>query len=425
MRWVSWAKTAGHLYHFICTSLSDDTICYYCACNKIVTNNRAHARAYLGRLINEMRVHRGYLTDRHSVEQLHFGGGTPTYLSNEQFVQVFEALHENFNLETHPERDFSIEIDPRMVDESRIHFLAQLGLNRLSLGIQDFDRAVQKAVNRLQSGEDTNSIMNAARNAGFTSVSVDLIYGLPLQTPASFKTTLSRVLRLDPDRLSIYSYAHLPQRFKTQRQIKEADLPDAETKLSLIETAIDTLDSVGYVYIGMDHFAKASDSLVKAQFDGTLNRNFQGYTTHGQCDLIGLGVSAISSVNGVYCQNTKDLTGYNQSIDAGHIPIEKGLVLTQNDLMLRDLIHRLMCHFHLDLEALKTKYGSTFEACFNDQRANLETFVQEGLVILQPNKLTVTDKGRYLIRNICMVFDQYLPQSPQDLADQQNYSRAI
>ena len=395
------------------------TICYYCACNKIVTNNRKHAAAYLPRLLHEMALVTALLPADHDVEQLHFGGGTPTYFSDEQFTQVFGALNSHFNLAAGTVRDFSIEIDPRTVDASRIAFLAGLGINRMSLGIQDFDPAVQKAVNRIQSEAETAAVMDAGRANGITSVSVDLIYGLPLQTPAGFAQTLARVIDLGPDRISLYSYAHLPGRFKTQLQINDADLPDAASKLRLMQLATDLLDRAGYLYIGMDHFARPEDSLVAARHDGTLQRNFQGYTTHGHCDLIGLGVSAISSVGGVYAQNAKTLDEYYQCLDQDQLPTDRGLTLTDDDLIIRDLIGRLMCYFELDLTALETAHGVDLRTRLAPAVEALRPLQADGLVEISPDLIRVTTKGRFLVRNVCMTFDSYLHQQPL------GFSRAI
>ena len=397
-----------------------DTICYYCACNKIITNNRAHAERYLTRLCAEMSLHRANLRHDHVVEQLHFGGGTPTYLTNAQFETLFAALRSNFNLHDGAGRDYSIEIDPRTVDPARIAFLAELGLNRLSLGIQDFDPDVQRAVNRLQSEDDTAAVMRAARDNGFGSISVDLIYGLPLQTPERFRATLERVVRLAPDRLSIYSYAHLPQRFKTQRQIRDVDVPGPDTRLALLTTAIDTLTEAGYAYIGMDHFARPGDPLTCAQAGGTLHRNFQGYTTHGQCDLIGMGVSAISAVNGVYCQNAKTLDAYNASVDTGTLPIDRGIVLSDDDIIVRDAIQTLMCSFMLDIAAFEARHDIRFERYFAYALEQLAGMAADGLVSIDQDAIRVTGKGRFLIRNVCMSFDRYLPA-----ASERRFSRAI
>ncbi len=384
------------------------TVCYYCACNRIITNNRRHAEGYLERLLREIAMVSERLPGTHRVEQLHFGGGTPTYLSDAQLEEVFTSLGRRFALADGPQSDFSIEIDPRTVDPQRIRFLTELGINRMSLGIQDFDPAVQAAVNRIQSVEDTRAIMEAARDNGVRSLSVDLIYGLPRQTPASFARTLEIVLDLAPDRISLYSYAHLPERFKTQRQINVVDLPAAATKLELLELAIDALCETDYVYIGMDHFARHGDSLVAAQREGSLHRNFQGYTTHRHCDLIGLGVSAISSVDGVYAQNAKDLKAYQAAVDAGRLPVERGVVLTAEDRIRRDLIVELMCHFRIDTAAFSARHGIDFHSHFARELETLETMAAEGLLELRPSAIQVTPRGRFLIRNICMAFDAYL-----------------
>lgn len=395
------------------------TICYYCACNKIVTNNRKHAEAYLPRLLHEMEMVSGLLPRAHDVEQLHFGGGTPTYFSNEQFTRLFAALDTHFHLRSNGDRDYSIEIDPRTVDTSRVAFLAGLGINRMSLGIQDFDPSVQQAVNRIQSEADTAAIMQAARDNGITSLSVDLIYGLPLQTPTGFAETLTRVIDLGPDRISLYSYAHLPSRFKTQRQINGEDLPDAASKLQLMQLATNLLDQAGYLYIGMDHFAKPEDTLVRARHDGTLHRNFQGYTTHGHCDLIGLGVSAISSAGRVYAQNAKTLDDYYHQIDQHRLPIERGLTLTDDDVVIRDVIGQLMCYFELDLAALEATYGDDLRKQFASAMEALRPLQSDGLVSVQGDVIRVTPKGRFLIRNVCMTFDAYLQQQTV------RFSRAI
>ncbi len=390
------------------------TVCYYCACNKIITNNRKHAIAYLARLYREMEMIQPGLPEGHCVEQLHFGGGTPTYLSNEQFTEVFRHLDENFNLLASDERDFSIEIDPRTVDPERIAFLTGLGINRMSLGIQDFDPDVQLAVNRLQSEADTAAIIDAARSNGVKSLSVDLIYGLPQQNLERFRRTLDRIIHLSPDRISLYSYAHLPARFKTQRQIKEAQLPNAETKLMLLQLAVETLTAAGYAHVGMDHFAKPDDELVLAQKHGGLHRNFQGYTTHGHCDLIGLGISAISSIGNLYCQNVKTLDEYVEAIDADQHPVERGLMLSDDDRMVRALIGNLMCHYELDIAAFEDEWNVDLKAAFPEAWPRLESLAADDLLRLPADgdaepKLIVTAEGRYLIRNVAMAFDRYLP----------------
>ncbi|MGD8415859.1 MAG: oxygen-independent coproporphyrinogen III oxidase [Pseudomonadales bacterium] len=395
------------------------TVCYYCACNRIITNNRRHAIRYLDYLFREVALLAPHLPGAHTVEQLHFGGGTPTYLSDDQLLALFGELSRQFHLDGSGSRDFSIEIDPRTVDPARIAFLTGLGINRMSLGIQDFDPDVQLAVNRLQSEADTRAIMDAARANGVASISVDLIYGLPLQNVERFGRTLERVIALRPDRISLYSYAHLPARFKTQRQIHAEDLPNAAQKLKLLELAVETLTGAGYVHIGMDHFARPEDELVRASLQGGLHRNFQGYTTHGHCELIGLGVSAISSVGNLYCQNAKSIDDYAAAIDAGRLPLERGLLLSRDDEMVRALIGELMCSFELDIPRFEAEWHVRLDEAFPEARARLSRLEADGLVRVSDRRLTVTEAGRYLIRNIAMVFDRYLPPTTT------GFSRAI
>jgi oxygen-independent coproporphyrinogen-3 oxidase len=385
-----------------------DTICYYCACNKIVTNNRKHATRYLDYLYKEMAMVAKVLGGHQSVNQLHFGGGTPTYLNDEQLSDVFETIRQYFNLHDGPERDFSIELDPRTVDDARIEHLVSLGINRVSLGVQDFDPDVQRAINRIQSVEETANIVSAAREQGINSVSVDLIYGLPLQTCESFARTLDQVNGLSPDRISLYSYAHLPNRFKTQKQINVVELPTAATKLDLLRLAIETFSAAGYEYVGMDHFAKRDDSLIVALDQGTLHRNFQGYTTHGDCELIGLGVSAISQIDDLFSQNAKTLEGYYTALDANRLPVERGIVLNHDDHVRRDLILSLMCRFEVDVPAFEQAHQIRFADYFGDELSEVRDLALDGLVEYQDGLLTVTPKGRFFIRNVCMVFDAYL-----------------
>jgi len=383
------------------------TICYYCACNKINTGNHKHADAYLDRLTREMQLQAEYLPGANPVEQLHFGGGTPTFLNAAQFERVFAALRDHFELSDGSGRDYSIEIDPRGIDPARIEHLAGLGLNRMSIGVQDFDPAVQAAVNRIQSEEETAAVVEAARANGFESINMDLIYGLPLQTREGFMRTIDQVLRLDPDRISLYNYAHLPERFKTQRQIRARDIPDAELKLALMGTAIERFGDAGFELVGMDHFAKASDALLNARKTGSLHRNFQGYTTHGHCELVALGVSAISRVGRAYAQNAKTLEAYYQAIDTGQLAIDRGYFLTENDLITADVIQRLMCRFELDVAAFNAHHGVDFWTCFERTWAQLEAMAAEGLLTIDRHHLRITPTGRFLIRNICMVFDAY------------------
>ena len=386
------------------------TICYYCACNKIVTANHKHADAYVDHLVKEIALQASLAPPGHRVQQLHFGGGTPTFLDAAQMARVFAALSEHFDLSDDDERDFGIEIDPRKLAVSRIDELAALGLNRMSVGIQDFDPDVQEAVNRLQSEAETAAVVEAARKTGFGSINFDLIYGLPRQTPQSFRRTLERVIRLDPDRLSIYSYAHLPHVFKTQRQIDSDQLPSASTKLDLLGTAVECLAEAGYEYVGMDHFAKTTDSLIGARQRKRLHRNFQGYSTHGHCELIGLGVSSISSIGPAYAQNAKVLDDYYAHIDAGRLATERGYRLDGDDEICRAVIGDLMCDLSIDFDDFAREHGVDLRVRFAEQWPRLEGMGAEGLLTLTPDRLDVTETGRFLIRNICMVFDQYLPE---------------
>ncbi|MEQ8483675.1 MAG: oxygen-independent coproporphyrinogen III oxidase [Pseudomonadales bacterium] len=395
------------------------TVCYYCACNRIITNNRRHAVGYLQRLKREIALVRERLSDSHRVEQLHFGGGTPTYLDDAQLGDLFAVLRDHFRFGDEADSDISIEIDPRTVDAARIEHLARLGINRMSLGVQDFDPHVQAAVNRRQSAEDTRAVMEAARGSGVRSLSVDLIYGLPLQTRERFAVTLDTVIALNPDRISLYSYAHLPGRFKTQRQIQLMDLPNAETKLLLLQMAVERFSAAGYVYIGMDHFARPDDSLARAQAAHRLHRNFQGYTTHGHCDLIGLGVSAISQVGTVYAQNCKALDAYTERLDRGQLAVERGLIMTADDQIRRDLILELMCHFRVDTVDFSRRHGIDFAGYFAAALARLKVMAEDDLVELKADTIIVTRRGRFLIRNVCMAFDAHLAPGTQ------GFSKAI
>jgi oxygen-independent coproporphyrinogen III oxidase len=395
------------------------TICFYCACNKINTANLKRSDSYVQRLVREMELQSRRIDRPHRVEQLHFGGGTPTFLNDDQFATVFEAMHDYFNLADDDARDFSIEIDPRNLSTHRIDNLAKLGFNRISMGVQDFDPVVQVAVNRIQSVAETRAIINAARENSIGSINIDLINGLPKQSLKGFTKTLEQVIELDPDRLSLYSYAHLPQRFKTQRQINSADLPDADTKLQLLEMAVHMLADAGYDYIGMDHFAKSSDSLISAQKQGTLHRNFQGYTTHGHCELVGLGVSSIGNVGPVYVQNAKTLHDYYQAIDAGQLAIVRGFKSDNQDAIIGQVIQDLMCRFTVDFAEFRSRTGYIFEEYFAERWPALLRFQNDGLLTVDPNKITVTEKGRYLVRIICMAFDAYIH------GDTEKFSKAI
>ncbi|GAB3256350.1 oxygen-independent coproporphyrinogen III oxidase [Chitinimonas naiadis] len=387
-----------------------NTICYYCGCNKIITKNRAKAEVYLDYLEREIAMQAALFKGQVKVEQLHLGGGTPTFLSDAQLTRLVTCLKQHFEFVDKDEGEYSIEIDPRKVQASTVAKLGELGFNRMSLGVQDFDPAVQEAVNRIQTVEETKVVVDAARQYGFRSISIDLIYGLPKQTLDGFATTLDTVIRLRPDRLSIYNYAHLPHLFKTQRQINEADLPSPETKLDILSLAIDKLTQAGYVYIGMDHFALPDDELAVAQREGSLHRNFQGYSTRDDIDLLALGVSGIGKIGASYSQNVRTTDEYYALLDADRLPVFRGLQLNRDDEIRRNLIQQLTCEFALDIQAFSQRWDLDFSSYFAREIEKLGQLVQDGLLVLTPDQLRVLPRGRLLIRNVAMIFDRYLQQ---------------
>lgn len=390
-----------------------DTICFYCACNKVVTKNRAHAQPYLDNVYREIAMQAALFDRERPVDQLHWGGGTPTFISHAQMRELMQVTREHFTLHSDDSGEYSIEVDPREADADTIALLRELGFNRLSLGVQDFDPRVQKAVNRLQSVEQTAEVLNAARATGFHSVSVDLIYGLPHQSVDSFHATLETVLALSPDRLSVFNYAHLPDLFKTQRQINTSELPTPQSKLTILQDCIETLTAAGYIYIGMDHFAKPDDELARAQANGMLYRNFQGYSTHADCDLIGMGATSIGKVHDCYSQNLRTLDEYAQSIARDQLPVFRGITLNADDKLRRDVITQLICHFKLDIAQIEQEHGIRFEVYFADAIAQLEKMQADGLLSLDDRHIEVSARGSLLIRNICMAFDKYLATARQ------------
>jgi oxygen-independent coproporphyrinogen-3 oxidase len=385
-----------------------DSVCYYCACNKIVTKNRAKAATYLGYLKRETEMQGRLFAGINEVEQLHFGGGTPTYLSDAQMDDLMAHLRRCFRFAPDAVGEYSIEVDPRTVSAGRVHDLRRQGFNRISLGVQDFDPDVQRAVNRIQPEADTRAIIAAARAAGFRSVSIDLIYGLPKQTPATMGATLHKVIDAAPDRIAVYHYAHLPHLFKPQRRIDEADMPAGDTKLAMLQLCIERLTAAGYVYIGMDHFARPDDDLAVAQMQGRLHRNFQGYSTHADTDLVACGVSAISAVGATYSQNVKTLDAYYDALDRNELPVARGVRLSMDDLLRRSVIQKLMCQFELSTASIELAFPIVFHTYFARELAQLAALERDGLVELGPDWISVTLKGRLLIRNVCMVFDRYL-----------------
>ena len=385
-------------------------LCYYCACNKVITRKRDSAAPYVERLLLEAKRQADLFGADRTVQQLHWGGGTPTFLPEPQMRDLMAGLRDIFRITENPQRDYSIEIDPREVTDNTLATLSELGFNRISLGVQDINPDVQKAVNRVQPLEMTRAVLNEARRLGFGSINLDLIYGLPLQTPASFSATLDAILDLSPDRLSVFSYAHLPQRFYPQTRIREEDLPPPSDKLKILRQTIETLLEAGYEYIGMDHFAKPDDSLAIAQKEGSLHRNFQGYTTHADCDLVSLGVSAIGQTEHAYFQNERELAHYESRIDQGDLAITKGVRLSTDDRLRRWVIRELICHFRMSRRTFSDQWGEDWDAYFAPEMQRLQRLQQDHLVHDDGSTITVTGQGRLLIRAICQIFDRYRKQ---------------
>jgi oxygen-independent coproporphyrinogen-3 oxidase len=395
------------------------SICYYCACNKVVTRNRDRSVKYVRFLSREIATQSELLEGRREVIQMHWGGGTPTFLSHAELVKLMDVIRSRFRLDEKGE--YSIEIDPRTLHADTLELLRGLGFNRLSLGVQDFDPDVQHAVHRVQSEEQTLEAIAEARRLQFRSINVDLIYGLPKQHVVGFNRTLEKVIDSAPDRIAIYNYAHLPSVFKPQRRINEADLPSAEARLQLLSLAIRRLTGAGYLYIGMDHFARPDDELAIAQRQGRLHRNFQGYSTGADCDLIGLGISAIGQVGPTYSQNVKTLEEYYDRLERGVLPILRGVELTADDLVRRAVIQCLMCRFEVPIESMEIAHLVEFDKYFATELSELRPFEDAGLLTLDDQWLTVTPLGRFFIRNICMVFDRYL----RDGRERARYSKAV
>lgn len=383
-------------------------VCFFCGCSKVVTKFRDRAAPYLQRLHREIAMQSALFDDDRTVDQLHWGGGTPTFISHEEMRELMAVTRQHFKLHDDDSGEYSIEIDPREIDASSLNILRELGFNRISLGVQDFDPNVQKAVNRIQPEGQTRDAIQGARKAGYKSISVDLIYGLPFQSVQTFNHTLDKMIALEPDRLSIFNYAHLPEMFKPQRRINAEDLPSPQEKLEILHQAIDKLTGAGYVYIGMDHFAKPDDELAIAQREGNLYRNFQGYSTHAECDLIALGITAIGKVGNTYSQNVKTLEEYYEKIDAKELPIFRGIALSDDDLLRQKVITELICHFELDIPAIEQRYDIAFADYFAPELSELDGMQQDGLLTVTPERITVNPIGHLLIRNICMVFDKYL-----------------
>jgi oxygen-independent coproporphyrinogen-3 oxidase len=396
-----------------------ESLCWYCGCNKVVTRHHERAAPYLDALELEMALVTDQLGACRPVAQLHLGGGTPTFLSDAELARLMGSLRRSFFLE--PQAEVSIEVDPRTVDAARLRHLRALGFNRLSLGVQDFDPEVQRAVHREQPREQVEALMQAARELGFASINVDLIYGLPRQTPATFDTTLAQVGALRPDRIALYAYAHLPERFKAQRRIHAEELPDGAQRVAMLGRAMAAFGEQGYDYIGMDHFALPGDALAVARREGRLHRNFQGYSTQADCDLVGLGVSAIGRIGDSFYQNDKTLPGYIDALSHDRLPVVRGIVLAADDRVRRDVIMALMCHGRLDFAAIAASHGLDPRVAFHDELARLRPLAAEGLVELHDDAVVVTASGWYVVRAIAMVFDRYLQRD----ADRARFSRIV
>ena len=385
-----------------------ETLCFYCGCHRVPTRKRERGTHYVDVLIEEMRLVASRLTGQRHVRQIHLGGGTPTFLTEADLGRLMDVVRELFTVAEPGELQCSIEVDPRRVDAGRIAHLASIGFNRLSMGVQDFDPIVQKAVNRIQGEAETIAILEAARAEGFKSISVDLIYGLPYQTPERFQRTLDRVIAFRPDRIAVYNYAHMPDRFPAQARIPEDALPSPDTKLALLGQSIAELARAGYVYIGMDHFALANDELALALHDGTLQRNFQGYSTHADCEMLSFGVSAIGCVGGTYIQNTKDLEVWEAAIVAGRLPVQRGYELTDEDRIRGYVIQELMCRLQLDAAQVSGIFAIQFWDWFNEAIPTLEKLAADGLLEFDSRGIRVLPAGRLLIRHVAMAFDGHL-----------------
>jgi oxygen-independent coproporphyrinogen-3 oxidase len=383
--------------------------CFYCGCNRTISSDPTRGEAYVTRLLQELRLIAPLFDTRRKVIQLHLGGGTPNFLTGAQLSRLIAGLDGSFRLSRAAKRDFSIELDPRRVQDGDVAMLAQLGFNRVSLGVQDFDARVQQAINRVQSIGQTLAVIEACRCNGMRSVNLDLIYGLPLQTPAGFACTLDTVIASRPDRVAVYGYAHMPALFKAQRQIAATDLPGPEARLTLLQLAVDRLGAAGYRYIGMDHFALPEDDLARAQEDGHLHRNFMGYTTHAECDLIGLGASAISHIGNSFSQNHRDISRWEAALAQHHLPVARGLELGADDLLRADAIQQLMCRGEIHIEGIEQRHRIEFRTYFATALQRLSPLIEDGLATADPTLIRATPRGRLLLRVIATCFDRYLP----------------
>ena len=383
-----------------------ESLCWFCGCTTVITTNRGRADHYLDILEKEIALYREAIDPSRTAAQLHFGGGTPNFLTPPQIERLGKMIHDNFSFSA--DAEMSVELAPAHLSEEQVHAFRAIGMTRASFGVQDVDPTVQKAIHRIQPQSTNIEAVGWLRKAGFTSVNVDLIYGLPHQSEATFEKTIEAAIELDPDRLAVFSYAHVPWVKPAQKILERACLPEPETKLRILKMLIEKLTAAGYHYIGLDHFAKTDDELSVAQRNHTLQRNFQGYSTRAGVEICAFGLSAISQSTRTYRQNYKGLDEYEAAIEAGKLPIERGYLLTDDDVIRRDTIHRLMCDLQLDYAAMSERHGIDFEDYFRPCLDSLDEMEADGLVTRQPGRLLVEPMGRLLIRNIAMTFDAYL-----------------
>ena len=388
--------------------------CLYCACNKIITHKLDRIDSYVQRVLKEIALRAAYFSRARPVDQMHFGGGTPSYLPIKSLMAIVDSLDAHFGLSQDDARDFSIEVDPRGVDFEKLSAMTHAGFNRISFGVQDFDLGVQRAINRVQPFELVEGVYGNARRAGFESINLDLIYGLPRQTPGTFSNTLRHVIELRPDRLAVYGYAHMPSMFKAQKRIMADELPSAGERIALLQLAIETLTAAGYVYIGMDHFALPTDGLSLAKQNGTLHRSFQGYTTHAKRDLVALGVSAIGHIGDLYLQNFKTLKEYDAAVDRGVLPTQRGVHVGAEDRVRAQIIQQIMCLGYIDIRLIESRFGVVFREHFAPEMSRLQGMASDGLVAIFPERVELSASGRFLMRNVAMVFDEYLAARNQD-----------
>jgi oxygen-independent coproporphyrinogen III oxidase len=416
---LHWGSLSLYVHVPYCTSP-----CFYCGCTRLITRDRNKGAPYVEHLLREVALLAPLFAHDREVVQLHLGGGTPNFLGEETLAHLIGGLGEAFHLSSAAQRDFSIELDPRSAPPDYARALVRLGFNRVSLGVQDFDPLVQRAVNRMQSVEETLDLIDACRDGGVRSVNVDLIYGLPRQTLEGFRHTLRLVISARPDRLAVYGYAHLPALFKAQRRIDPAELPGPHERLELLRLAIEELTASGYRYVGMDHFALPDDELVRAQEAGTLQRNFMGYTTHANCDLLGFGMSAISHIGASFSQNYRELKSWEAALDASRLPVWRGLALSADDRVRAAVISELMCQGQIDTAVIERSHGVRFADYFAAALERLQPLVADGLVVIERERIRATSAGRLLLRAIAMCFDAYL-EAPQARYTPSAFSKVV